>query len=286
MDKQLKSELALIIITIIWGLGFPITSLALNYGYSPLFIVFSRMIIGFLVLGSVFRKRLSIKIDYTLIIYFIVGTLLFLGFALQTIGLKYTTASKNGFLTQLNVIFIPFLMYILFKQQIKIKSVITACISILGIFILTEVYNDSTGLNIGDTITILCAFVVAFHVIYSSKFMEKYDIDPVHLTVYSFLFAALWSFVFIIDELFTYNYSLKYSWTLLFMGLLNTSIGFLVQSFALKYSTPSRVSIIITLEAVVGTIGSIFILGEFITINIIFGGILISSAVLLQELID
>ena len=48
-------------------------------------------------------------------------------------------------------------------------------------------------------------------------------------------------------------------WPIIFLGILNTALGFLVQSYALKYSLPTRVSLIVTLEAVFAVIGSILI---------------------------
>lgn len=40
------------------------------------------------------------------------GIFLFAAFAFQTVGLRYTTPSKNAFLTAANVVFVPFIAFL------------------------------------------------------------------------------------------------------------------------------------------------------------------------------
>ena len=47
----------------------------------------------------------------------VAGVFLFLAFAFQTFGLQYTTASKNAFLTTTNVMFVPYIYWMLFHQR-------------------------------------------------------------------------------------------------------------------------------------------------------------------------
>ena len=71
---------------------------------------------------------------------------------------------------------------------------------------------------------------------------------------------------------------------LIFLGVLNTGLGFLIQGYALKYSLPTRVSLIVTLESVFAAIGAVLILNEVLSTTIIIGGFLIVSAVVVSEL--
>ena len=45
------------------------------------------------------------------------GLTLFAGFALQIVGLQYTTPSKNAFLTALNVVIVPFIAFVILKRR-------------------------------------------------------------------------------------------------------------------------------------------------------------------------
>ena len=47
----------------------------------------------------------------------VVGALLFISYYFQTYGLKYTTASKNAFITTLYVIIVPFLHWLFNKVR-------------------------------------------------------------------------------------------------------------------------------------------------------------------------
>ncbi len=60
----------------------------------------------------------------------LVGVFLFLGFAAQTVGLKYTSATKSGFLTGTAVIMIP-LLQVLIEKRPPTKGVIIGTIIVL-----------------------------------------------------------------------------------------------------------------------------------------------------------
>ena len=73
-------------------------------------------------------------------------------------------------------------------------------------------------------------------------------------------------------------------WPLIFLGVLNTALGFLIQSFVLKISHPTRVSLIVALEAVFAAIGSVLIINEVLSMQIVIGGLLIISGIFITEL--
>ncbi|MER2088150.1 MAG: EamA family transporter, partial [Sporosarcina sp.] len=96
--RKYIGEIGLIITAIIWGSGFVASAIALEY-YTPYQILAGRFIIGVLILGIVFHKRLKTIKKSTLIKGSLLGIFLYIAFALQTVGLQYTTPSKNAFLT-------------------------------------------------------------------------------------------------------------------------------------------------------------------------------------------
>jgi len=58
----------------------------------------------------------------------------------------------------------------------------------------------------------------------------------------------------------------------------------LVQSYALKASLPTRISLIVALESVFAAIGAVLILNETMSFSLVVGGFLILSAVLFNEI--
>src|SRR5581483_6248995 len=98
----LRYDALLVFVTMIWGSTFlvvkntvrlsgPFTYLAFAYG------------VGALTLALIFRRRLVRITRAELRNGLIIGLILFTGYALQTTGLQFTTVSKAGFITGLNV---------------------------------------------------------------------------------------------------------------------------------------------------------------------------------------
>ena len=278
------AELSLLIITVFWGIGFSITQIALNIGYEENTILFGRFLIASILLSLVFYKKLK-TINKTLIKYGVItGLFLFFGFYFQTLGLVFTTPSKNGFITQLNIVFVPFLYYLFFRKRVDIYNIISVIIAVVGMFILSFDVNNFTEVNIGDLFTFLCAIIIAFHVVTGSFFQKKYDFDPsmfVLINIYTSLVLSS-IFMLLFDEMPSITpFEL---WPILFLGVFNTALGFLVQSYALKISLPTRISLIVALESVFAVIGSVLILNEILTIQIVLGGFLIVSGILITEI--
>ena len=101
-------QLALLLTTIVWGATFPATKAALEQ-ISPLSFLFLRFLLGMIVVLAVLllgRRRLA-KDAFTLRISLIATGWLFLGYVLQTVGLRFTTASNSAFITVLYVVFVP-----------------------------------------------------------------------------------------------------------------------------------------------------------------------------------
>jgi drug/metabolite transporter (DMT)-like permease len=124
---------------------------------------------------------------------------------------------------------------------------------------------------------------VAFHVVTSSHFQKKYDFDPSVFVLVSMVTAMVLSMVLVPFETIP-SLKLNTIWPLIFLGLFNTALGFLIQSYTLKISHPTRVSLIVSLEGLFAALGSVLIINEYLTINIILGGLFIVLSILLTEL--
>jgi drug/metabolite transporter (DMT)-like permease len=278
------AELSLVVVTIIWGLGFPITKIAINSGFDANTIMFGRFFLATILLSIVYFRKLKL-LNKTIIKYGVItGVFLFLGFYFQTLGNVYTTPSKNGFITQLNIVFVPYLYFVFFKKRVDVFNIIAVFVALIGMFMLSYNPEGFRGINIGDIFTFICAIMVAFHVVTASYFQKKYDFDPAVFVLVnigtSMIFSAIAMILF--ETLPEVNSYLEY-WPLVFLGILNTALGFLVQSYALKISVPTRISLIVTLESIFAVIGSVLILNDVIGVEVIIGGLLIISAVLINE---
>ncbi|HQD41910.1 MAG TPA: EamA family transporter, partial [Bacillota bacterium] len=98
MQKQLKADLALLSVVIVWGSTFVLTKDAIQHIETYNFLML-RFGIAVLMLLLFSIKKLPGLDRVTIKNGAILGLLLFIGYAFQTVGLNYTTASNSAFIT-------------------------------------------------------------------------------------------------------------------------------------------------------------------------------------------
>lgn len=277
--RKYIGEIGLFITAIIWGSGFVVTSISLDY-YSAYQNMAVRFLIGGLILGLVFYKKMKFVKKETFLKGAILGSILYLAFALQTVGLQFTTPSKNAFLTAVNVVAVPFIGWAIYKNRLDRYEVVGAVLAMLGIAFLS--LRFSAELNIGDILSFLCAFAYAFHIIYTAKFVKTGD--PIHLTVVQLLTAAVLGFIIL---LFRGEASIpivdEAVFSLVYLGVFATAATFLLQTVAQKFISETKAAIILSTEAFWGMVLSIAVLGEVITLKMAIGAALILLAILISE---
>ncbi|WP_313131848.1 DMT family transporter [Anaerocolumna sp.] len=211
----------------------------------------------------------------------LMGVALFTGFAFQIVGLQYTTPSKNAFLTALNVVIVPFISFLILKKKIGVKGVIGALMSVAGVALLSLDSNFSLGL--GDGLTLICAFGFAFQIFLTSEFVKKY-----RATVLNFIQMAtafLLSVVCLVANGETNFQVTTKGWlSVLYLGIISTTVCYLLQTASQKYVDETKAAIILSMESVFGTIFSIIILHEIITLRMVIGSAVILSAVIISNL--
>ena len=259
--RKYIGEIGLIITAIIWGSGFVGSAVALEY-YTPYQILAGRFLIGVLILGIVFNKRLKTIKKSTLIKGSILGIFLYIAFVLQTVGLQYTTPSKNAFLTAINVVIVPFIGFIIYKKKIDIFELGGAFMAIIGVAVLSLKF--SSEINIGDLLTLCCAVGFAFHIFYTSKFVK--DEDPIQLTIIQMMAAAVIGCVVVVFKgETTFSTQTEGLIPLLYLAVFSTTIAFLLQTVAQKYITETKAAIILSTESFWGMAFSVAILSEVMT---------------------
>jgi len=184
MEKTKKqcfyADLGLVAVAFVWGSGFIASKNALD-SMTPMMLIAMRFTIAALLSGIIFRKHLKKISKETLKAGFIIGFFLFTAFAAQMIGLQYMLAGKQAFLTGTNVIMVPFIYWAVKKHQPDRYNFIAAFIMLLGISLLTIDFSTYFSFQIGDLLTILCAFLFACHIVSVGIFIKAYD--PIALTV-------------------------------------------------------------------------------------------------------
>ena len=279
--KKYIGEIGLFFTTIIWGTGFVGTKLSLDGGLTPLQLITIRFFIATILINTIFYKQIKSNINKDAIkCGAIMGLFLFIAFVVQTIGLVYTTPSKNAFLTAVNVVIVPFIGFFIYGQKLDKIGVISSLITLVGIGVLS--LEADLSINIGDFLTIICAFGYALHIFFTSEFTKKHN--PIVLTGIQFTVTFVLS---LIVQVLLGEGNLNANITgyvgALYLGVFSTTLAFLLQTICQKRVDGTKTAIILSTEAVFGTLFSIILLHEVVTPRMIMGSIIIFISIIMAE---
>ena len=276
---------ALILVTVIWGGGFVASDIALE-SMKPFQIMMVRFLLASVLMGVISRGQRkseeklkdragAIKAGV------LMGVTLFMGFAFQIIGLQYTTPSKNAFLTALNVVIVPFIAFVILKKKIGAKGIIGAVMSVLGVGLLS--LNGNFTVSLGDGLTLLCAVGFAFQIFFTSEFVKKYPASVLNMVqmVTAFVLSAISLVIFGEND---FQVTTQGWLSVLYLGAVSTTICYLLQTACQKYIDETKAAIILSMESVFGTIFSILILHEVVTVRMVIGCAVILAAVIISNM--
>lgn len=275
--------LGLCLVAIIWGSGFIVTQIAIDEGLSASFIMFVRFTMASIILGITSRKEINKIKKSDIKIGLIAGIFLFLGFILQTIGLNFTTPSANAFITATSVVMIPFFSWVIFKTRPESRAFISAIICLSGIGLIAFSSGGGLKLGIGDSITLLCAVAFAMHTVSMGVFAHK--VETKILTFLQITTAAIFSFAtfLLVDRDFSSFSSIKGLLAVFYLAVFSTCICYSIQTLCQRFATPSKVSIIVSTEALIGSLLSVMLGFEPFTYFLLVGGLAVVLAVIIIE---
>ena len=279
MNKQIRADLMLLMITVFWGASYMLTKIGLGV-LEPFNLTALRFVIAFCVSAIVFYRHI-LKTDKKTVKYALILALILFGvFISMTFGLEYTTASNAGFLVSLSVVFIPIISVVFLKHKIEIKLIAGVCLAIIGIALLT--LNDQLQVGGGDLLCILCALLFAVHIIVTGVYTQK--VDSIALSVIQLGFVGLFSVVF---SVFTETVKLPQSglswFAVLALSILCTAVGYIVQTTAQQYTSATHTGLILSLEPVFSAVFAYIFLGEVLSNRGYIGAVILLGSVLVAE---
>lgn len=277
--KKYLGILGLLTVTVIWGGGFVASDMALE-SLSPFQIMVIRFLIAAVLMTLLGIKQIKTISKEEIRCGFWLGAALFGGFALQIIALQYTTPSKNAFLTATNVVFVPFIALVIYRKKIEVRSLIGAVMALAGAGVLSLKNDFSIGL--GDGLTLLCAVCFALQIFLTGEYVGR--IRPAVLNFLQMTTACVLSAAgLLLSGDFTFAPSTRSLLAVLYLGVVSTTITYLLQTVSQKYVDETKSAIILSMEAVFGTFFSVLLLHENVTVRMLAGSALILAAVLVSE---
>ena len=297
---RFRADLVLLLVALIWGSAFAVQRVAAQY-FDPFTFNGLRFLLGGLVLFpfsklNPFHKnnRLSVEMNAgstktnlyptldrkSLTFILLAGLLLFGAAGLQQAGLETTTAGNAGFITTLYVVFVPVILVIFFKEKIYWLSWLSAGIAIIGSLLLST--GGTLRLAPGDALEMAGAMLWALHMILVSRAVKIMDV--ISFSVGQYLVVGVLNIFMSLCLHLPYDGLVSGWWTILYIGLLSTAVGYTLQVLGQKYAPTTDATILLSMEAVFAALTGFIFLGEIMQPVQLAGCGLILMAVFVTQL--
>lgn len=280
MDRrQIVAVFSLLLVALIWGATFVMVKEAISQIGVFTFLAL-RFLLAAFVLALIFWPRLRASSPREFLAGALVGLFLFGGYALQTIGLKYTSVSKTGFITGLSVVIVPLLSTLLLRQKQNLTALVGVLLATTGLGLLTL-----RGLSMaqGDLWVLGGAVAFALQIVALGRFapqMETGILATIQVATVALLCAPFaWAL-----EGSPSQVSGQVWFAIFFTGIMATSLAFLVHSKAQRFTSPTHTALIFATEPVFAALFGYLLLQERLGSREILGCALILAGMAVGEI--
>ena len=284
-----KSNLLLILASIIWGCAFVAQNVGMNYIGPWTFSTIRFLIAGFSLLAiipildkkrtHVIRPKTKEEKMKLLLGSVLCGLALSIGSIVQQIAMLTVPVAKAGFLTTLYVLFVP-MITLLFGKKIPLKVWIGIAMALFGLYLLSMAGNLALG--IGEILLILAAFLFAIHIIIIGHFSTR--VDPVRLSCGQLLIGGFATVIpMIVIEKPTMGSILAAYIPLLYTGIFSSCVAYTLQIFAQKEANPTIAGMLLSLESVFAALAGYLILHQVLNTRELIGCVVIFIAIVIAQ---
>jgi drug/metabolite transporter (DMT)-like permease len=210
------------------------------------------------------------------------GFFLFSGYAWQTVGLQYTTASNAGFITGLSVVFVPALVTLTTRKLPSLGLILGILCALVGLAFLS--LGDRFQLNKGDLMVLVGALSFALHILFVGRYSAHTNatvLASVQILTVSVL-SGIFS-IFLPQPMM--HFSTNVWVALLVTAIPATSLAFFVQTKMQQFTTPTHTALIFSMEPVFAAISAFFLVGEILSPRGLLGAALVLVGMLIAEFI-
>ncbi len=279
------ADLALLVLTLFWGTTFTLVKQVLAVASPGVFLAarFGTAAAVLAAVALVRRERLRAGLSRDALL---LGVFMLTGLALQTMGLRYTTPARSGFLTGLSVLVVPFLARFMLGRRVRLSAWVGVLLAVAGLAVLTRPLAGeiAAAVRLGDALTAGCAVAFALQIVFTSEWSPRHQLVPFTLAQVSVGFAgALAVLVPLEGPRLDLSGAPAFVGTVVFTGVLMTAIAFLVMNWAQRHTTAVRAALVFSLEPVAAALFSHWYGGERLSRGDWVGGGLIVFGVVVGE---
>lgn len=264
--------------TVIWGASFVIVQKALEE--IPVFhLIAYRFVLAALLLLPLAWGRWTPGVRRDGIV---LGVILFVGFALQTAGLLWTTPSRSAFLTALSVVLVP-VFGLIAGRGLRWGPAVGSVLAFAGVWTLYGPEASGGEFGRGDALTVACAAVFAVYPLVLEKITRRNPLGPLAVTQFAVV-AVLALPSLLLDPPSARELTGEPLVAVLLVGVLATAAAFAAWLYAQRHLSAVEAGVILALEPVIAATISVALGVEPWTAALGFGGLLVMAAMLVTEL--
>lgn len=273
-----RPELALIGVTMLWGGTFLIVHEAMRHS-GPLFFVGLRFATAALMTLPLALPVLRGMTRLDLIAGFLIGLGIFIGYSLQTWGLRTIPSSTSAFITAAYVPLVPILQWLLLRRRPRLASWIGVALAFIGLLLIAAP-RQGVSMGIGEILTLVSTLAIALEIIAIGHWAGRVNVARV--TLVQLAVTAILAFLCMAPA---GEQVPPFHWTVVIaacgLGAMSALIQF-VMNWAQRTVSPTRATLIYAGEPVwAGIIGRIA--GERLPGTALLGGLMVVVAVIVSE---
>jgi drug/metabolite transporter (DMT)-like permease len=287
MDYRHRSaRIALLGVTAIWGVTFSLNQVALH-SIGAVTLTFLRFLVASVLLCVVFGLRRSFWRGLgrgELTGGLVTGTLLFGAYLTQTEGQRYISASLAGFLTGLSVVLVPIIFLALGRRPAKLQLAATI-IAIIGLYLLAG--PQAHGRLLGVALVVACAILFALQLVVVEHYSNTM-VAIIRFTILQMATVTLLAGVVALrpdgSGLIPLHASSEAWATVVINGIGASALGFLAQTWSLRWLSSIEVSVLYSLEPVFAAVIAFVALHQNESIRVWIGGMVVVAAMVLVSI--
>jgi drug/metabolite transporter (DMT)-like permease len=274
--------------TLLWGSTFVVVKNSLDRSSVLVFLALRFTLAG--ICMALFRPRIFRRTQREEVFAGVrLGFFMFCGYAFQTAGLRYTTASNSGFITGSSVVLVPLILALFWGKRATLWVFLGTIAAGAGLYFLTVPSSGVAHLNRGDVLTFFAAVSYAVHIILVGEYAREHSAAALSVLQVLSCAAMAWITAVAADAIrwqpMRFASSAELWIGIVVCAVLATAVAFSLQLWAQQYTTPSHAAILFTLEPVFAVITSYFVLGERLGRRSFAGAAMVLAGILIAELL-
>jgi drug/metabolite transporter (DMT)-like permease len=269
---------------VIWGATFIATKIALQE-VSPATIVWLRFAMGVLILGAavILRKQFAFPERNEWAYFALLG---FIGVAfhqwLQANGLKTAQATTTAWIVATTPVFIALLGWSVLKEKLSWIRVGGISMAALGVLLIVSkgnlgaLFSGQVG-SVGDLLILISAPNWAIYTVLSRRELARHPAARMmfYVMLLGWLFTTVWIFGFGPGLHEISRLDLRGWSAILGLGIFGSGLAYIAYYDALQVLPASQLGVFLNIEPLVTTLLAAPLLGEPITLIVLFGGAIV-----------